>query len=84
MEACYQVQYGDGGFLSKSRGARKGRLGRVLVRSDVEVKSRSDFKVLRGSHLLIDIPIKISPKMVFVCKTDSLGRDNLNRPIWPI
>jgi hypothetical protein len=27
----------------------------------------------------MDLPIKISPKMVFVCKTDSLGRDNLNR-----
>ena len=30
----------------------------------------------------MDIPIEISPKMVFVCKTDSLGKDNLKDPIW--
>ena len=40
--------------------------------------------VLREGHLLMDLPIKISPKMVFVSKTDSLGRDNLIRPIWTI
>jgi hypothetical protein len=40
--------------------------------------------VLREGHLLMDLPIKISPKMVFVCKTDLLERDNLNVPIWNI
>jgi hypothetical protein len=30
----------------------------------------------------MDLPIKISPKMVFICKTDSLGRDNLKDKIW--
>ena len=75
------LQYGGGGFGQKAGDGRKGRLGRVLVRSDVEVKSRSDFKVLRGSHLLMDLPIKISPKMVFVCVPDLLERDNLKDSI---
>jgi hypothetical protein len=35
--ACYQVQYDGGGFGQKAGDGRKGRLGRVLVRSDVEV-----------------------------------------------
>ena len=37
--------------------------------------------VLREGHLLMDIPIKISPKMVFACVPDLLGRDNLNASI---
>ena len=40
--------------------------------------------VLREGHLLMDIPIKISPKMVFGCVTDLLGSDNLNRTICTI
>ena len=40
--------------------------------------------VLREGHLLMDIPIKISPKMVFACVPDLLGRDNLNHPNWVI
>ena len=31
------LQYGGGGFGQKAGDGRKGRLGRVLVRSDVEV-----------------------------------------------
>ena len=34
--------------------------------------------VLREGHLLIDIPIKFSPKTVCILKTDLLGKDNLN------
>jgi hypothetical protein len=37
--------------------------------------------VLTEGHLLIDLPIKISPKIVFSCVTDLLGRHNLNRSI---
>ena len=37
--------------------------------------------VLREGHLLMDIPIKISPKMVFACVPDLLGRDNLKASI---
>ena len=37
--------------------------------------------VLREGHFLMDLPIKISPKIVFACVTDLLGRDNLNASI---
>jgi hypothetical protein len=39
------LQYGGGGG---SGGGRKGRLDRVLVRSDVDVSSSSDFTGLEG------------------------------------
>ena len=75
------LQYGGGGFGQKAGDGRKGRLGRVLVRSDVEVWSSSDFTCLEGRLFLIDLPIKISPKMVFAFVTDLLGRENLNASI---
>ena len=62
-----------------SGGGRKGRLDRELVRSEVDVSSSSDFTGFEGSHLLINIPIEISPKMIFACVSDLLGRENLNR-----
>ena len=40
--------------------------------------------VLREGHFLMDLPIKISRKLIFACVTDLLGRNNLNRPIWTI
>ena len=78
------LQYGGGGFGQKAGDGRKGRLGRVLVRSDVEVWSSSDFTCLEGRSFLMDLPIKISPKMVFDCAPDLLGRENLNDPQWVI
>ena len=79
------LQYGGGGFGQKA--------GDVMVRKvaprpcSFEATSASRFSrvqislVLREGHLLMDLPIKISPKMVFVCKTDLLGRDNLKPSI---
>ena len=40
--------------------------------------------VLREGHFLMDLPIKISQKLIFACVTDLLRRNNLNRPIWTI
>ena len=37
--------------------------------------------VLREGHFLMDLPIKISPKMVFDSAPDLLRRDNLKRSI---
>ena len=78
------LQYGGGGFGQKAGDGRKGRLGRVLVRSDVEVWSSSDFTCLEGRSFLIDLPIKNRTKMVFAFVTDLLGREKLNDPIWVI
>jgi hypothetical protein len=36
-------------------------------------------QVLRGRHLLINLPMKISRKRVFVCVPFSLGKDNLKK-----
>ena len=38
--------------------------------------------VLREGHLLMDLPLKNSPKIVFHCAPDLLGRDNLKDPNW--
>ena len=38
--------------------------------------------VLREGHFLMDLPIKISPEMVFACAPDLLGKDHLKDPIW--
>ena len=81
MVACYirysTVQYGGGGF-----GQNVGMVGKVTSAAcSFEATSRFSrvqiSLVLREGHLLMSLPIKISPKMVFVCKTDSLKRDNL-------
>ena len=55
-------QYGDGGFGQKAGDGRKGRLGRVLVRSDVEFSRVQISLVLREVHLFIDLPIKLAKK----------------------
>ena len=37
--------------------------------------------VLSEGHFLMNLPIKISPKMVFACEPDLLGKDNLSLTI---
>ena len=38
-------------------------------------------RLLRGRNLLINLPMKISTKMLFVSVTDLLGKENLKRSI---
>ena len=71
-------------YFGKTQNARPGR----VFNDDVEwagiIGCRADLAGLERTSFMMGLPIKISPKMVFAFVTDSLGRDNLNDPIWVI
>ena len=71
------LQYGGGGFGQKAGDGQKGRLGRVLVRSDVEVQSSSDFTCPEGKSFVDGSTNKNQPKNGISLRTRTIGKRQL-------